>query len=255
MKTTDLSSDIFKVKSKISILFEALSADSLQYILAHSTVQTFKKNSILTQQGDFTEHIYFIINGIIRSFRSNADGDETTLTLLESGDVSMEAIIFKDEPSPVTIQTLSECQILFIPSTLIQSFSYDNKQLASNILKAVSQHCKGTLYQVDAVTTKTPIQRLGYYFLQKHIEQGSEKMDFDLPFKKSSVANHLGMTPETFSRALQNIKKLGIKIDANKICLKDAYTLCGFCDADTAHKCSVANKADCPICPMHKEQA
>ncbi|MEZ5903397.1 MAG: Crp/Fnr family transcriptional regulator [Alphaproteobacteria bacterium] len=252
---TDISPSIFFAGSKKPQLFQGLSEDSLQHILENSTLQNFPKDQILIQQGDIPEYAYFIVSGQMRSFRSNSDGNEATIRMLEAGDVCMEAVIFMGGTSPITVQTLSDTRIILIPNKFMKSFAVQDTQFANNLLRIVTHHYKNAMHQIDAMATKTPVQRVGYYFLQKHIEQGSDHMDFELPFKKSTIANHLGMTPETFSRALQQIKKIGVEIDGEIIRLKDAYALCHFCDTDTVHDCTLSNKEACPVCPMHKSTA
>ena len=188
----------------------------------------------------------------MRSFRSSSDGNEATIRMLDAGDVCMEAVIFMGGPSPITVQTLSESRLILIPNHVIKSLTLQDNKFANNLLKIVTLNYKDAIRQIDAMAIKNPVQRVGYYFLQKHLEQGSDHMEFELPFKKTTIANYLGMTPETFSRALNQIKKLGIEIDGDVILLKDAYALCHFCDSDTANECSIENKKDCPICPMRK---
>lgn len=252
---TEISPKIFSASSKKPQLFQGLREDTLQNILENSTLQNFKKDQILIQQGDMPDYAYFIVSGQMRSFRSNPNGNETTIRMLEAGDICMEAVIFMGSPSPITVQTLSDTRLILIPNKFMQSLAMQDTQFTNNLLKIVTHHYKNAMHQIDAMANKTPVQRVGYYFLQQHIEQGSNNMDFELPFKKAIIANHLGMTPETFSRALKQIKKTGIKVDGETINLKDAYALCHFCNADTAHECTLSNKEDCSICPMHKATA
>lgn len=249
---TDISPSIFSASSKKPQLFQGLSEEALQNILANSTLQNFKKDQILIHQGDVPNYAYFIVSGQMRSFRSNSDGDEATIRLLEIGDVCMEAVIFMGGTSPINVQVLSDSRLILIPNRFMKSFALQDTQFANNLLKIVTHHYKNAMHQIDAMATKTPIQRVGYYFLQKHIQQGSDNMAFELPFKKSTIASHLGMTPETFSRTLNQIKKTGIKINGETIKLKDAYSLCHFCDSDTAHDCTLFNKENCPVCPINK---
>lgn len=250
----EITPKIFSATSKKPQLFQGLSEDALQHILENSTLQDFKKDQILVHQGDTPAHVYFILEGLIRSFRSNSEGGEATIRMLGAGDTCMEAVIFMGSPSPITVQTLSDAHLILIPEKFMKSFTLQDTQFANNLLKIVTHHYKNAMHQIDAMATKTPVQRVGYYFLQQHMEQGSDHMDFELPFKKSTIANHLGMTPETFSRALLQIKKTGVEIDGEVIRLQDAYALCHFCDPDTAHNCTLSNKEECPACPMHKSE-
>ncbi len=234
-------------------LFTGLSEEALQKILKNSTLQSYKAGQLLVQQGDEPSHVYFIVEGHIRTLRTNKDGDEATIRMLGKGDVCMEAALFMGGPSPIAVQVAEDAQLMLISGNFIKKFVLQDHQFATNLLKIVTHYYKTAIHQIDSMAIKTPVQRVGYYFLQKHIEQGADNMEFELPFKKSTIANHLGMTPETFSRALGEIKKMGVEVKGEKIRLKEAYALCHFCDLEAAHECMLSTKEDCPHCPLHSE--
>lgn len=241
--------------SKKPGLFQGLSENSLQEILEISVLQNYKSGRVIVQQGDEPTYVYFIVEGHVRTLRTNIDGDEATIHMLEPGDTCMEAVLFMGGPSPIAVQVTENSRLMLIPGSFIKKFVLQDHQFAANLLKIVTHHYKNAIYQIDAMAIKTPIQRIGYYFLQKHMEQGANNMEFELPFKKSTIANHLGMTPETFSRALGQIKKMGIEVKGEKIRIKEAYALCHFCDLDAAHECTLSNdeKKECPHCPLHTQ--
>ena len=241
----------FAKLSKKPQLFAGLREKALREILESSTLQDYKAGHVLVQQGDEPTHVYFVIEGRVRTLRTNEDGDEATIRMLEQGEICMEAVLFMGGPSPIAVQIVEDAQLMLIPGDFVKRFVLQNHQFATNLLKIVAHHYKTAMHQIDAMATKTPVQRVGYYFLQKHMEQGSDNMEFELPFKKSIIANHLGITPETFSRALSQIKKMGIKVEGEKIRLKDAYTLCHFCDLDSAYHCTLSIKESCLHCPTH----
>lgn len=234
-------------------IFQNLSETALQEILQNSTLQNYESGLTIVQQGDYPEYVYLIIEGSVRTLRTSVDGGEATIRMLKSGDICMEAVTFMGGISPIAVETVENSRLMLIPVNFVRKFVLQDHQFAANLLEIVTHHYKNALHQIDAMAVKTPVQRIGYYFLQQHIEQGSDDMDFVLPFKKSTIANHLGMTPETFSRALSQIKKMGIEVEGEKIRMKEAYALCHFCDLDSAHECTFSNKEECSQCPMHGE--
>ncbi len=231
-------------------LFDGLAEDSLQKILAHSLIQDFDAAQLLVQQGDVPEGVYLVIEGSVKTLRLNEDGEEATIRMLEAGDTCMEAVLFMGGPSPISVQTLTKCKLLMIPERVVRSHVLDDAQFAVNILRIVTHHYKNAMHQIDAMQIKSPLQRIGYYFLNKHLEAGHENLEFTLPFKKQIIANYLGMTPETFSRALKQMQSLGIHVDDDVIRMKDAFSLCHFCDSDTASLCPRHND-NCNDCPLH----
>ncbi len=234
-------------------LFKNLAENTLQQILDCSNIQSFNAGHLIVQQGDAPKYLYLVISGHVRTYRTNPNGAEVTIRMLEIGETCMEAAIFMNGPSPIAIQTTEASKLLLVPANFIKSLVLKDTQFANNMLKIVTYHYKNAIHQIDAMAIKTPVQRVGYYFLQQHIEQGANNMAFELPFKKSMIANHLGMSPETFSRALIHIKERNIDIKGDKIILKDVFALCHFCDQELAHECTASHKKTCSHCPVYSE--
>ncbi len=227
-------------------IFEGLNIDFMQDMFKHSAIHNYSANNILIRQGDATSYIYVIIKGNLRTLRANKDGNETTINLLKEGDTYMASAIFTDEPSPMSVQILKDAQILLIPINFVKNNIKKEPQFAANLIKIITRHYKTTINQIDNISIKSPVQRIGYYLLERYLECDSNKnLSFQLPFKKSIIANHLGMTPETFSRALSEIRKIGIDVKGEKVILKDAFTLCNFCDLDLEYICNKNNKTKC----------
>jgi CRP-like cAMP-binding protein len=231
-------------------LFENLSESALQYLLQHSVMKNYDADQLLVQQGDTAESLIFLIEGSIRTFRISEAGAEATIRMLSPGDTCMEAVLFMSGTSPVNVQTMSAAQVVEIPKRIVKTLTLENSQFSYNLLRIVTRHYKNAMHQVEAINTKVPLQRIGYYFLEKHIEQGHENLELKLSYKKQDVANYLGMTPETFSRALKKMQDMGITIEDDKILMRDSFALCHFCDSDTAASCPRSGGEDCPHCPL-----
>lgn len=232
-------------------LFHNLSEQALGRLLSNAVVKSYAANTLLIEQGSRPDYIYLVLSGAVKTLRLDAEGNEAIIRLLEPGDTCMEAVLYMNIPSPITVQTTSKADILHIPYAAIRQMVLCENQLSQNLLAIIARHYKNAIHQVDAMSIKSPVQRLGYYLLIKHLEKGGSSTSFELPFKKSTIANYLGMTPETFSRALKEVKKLGIDTDGDTITLKDTFALCTFCDTDTASLCGKEDKTDCLNCPIY----
>lgn len=228
-------------------IFQNLSEDSIQALLSNSQIQNVPAQQDIVRQGDNPEHLYLILEGSIKTLRYGADGGEATIRMLKSGETFMDAVIFMGGKSPVHAIAIEDSRLLLIPAATVRHHAIHDAQFACNLLKIVTRHYKNAMQQIDSIITKTPAERLGYYLLKLHLEQGSDSMDVSIPFQKSTIANHLGMTPETFSRALGQMKKMGMDVDQDKLTMHDAFVLCHFCDPDTAHSCPRFETDQCPL--------
>ena len=69
-----------------SELFSGLPVDLCSEIIAHSQRRSFARDQFLLHQGDVPRYTAFILKGNLITLRSNAEGDETVIRLLGSGE-------------------------------------------------------------------------------------------------------------------------------------------------------------------------
>ncbi len=227
-------------------LFRGLSPESLEFLLSRAHTNLYQAHEEIIRQGEDPRSLFLILSGQVKTVRYNAEGQETTIRMLQAGETFMDAIIFMGGGSPVNAVAIENCELLCIPTATVRAHILRDPQFASNLLHIVTNHYKNAMQQIDNISIKTPVERLGYYLLRQHLEQGADSLEFNLPFQKSMIANHLGMTPETFSRALAQIKKSGIDIEQKHISMRDIFALCHFCDPDLSAMCPRSNSSECP---------
>ena len=226
-------------------LFQGLSTENLRRLLSNAGVGSFPAGAEIVRQGDTANFLYFIISGGVKTIRYSTNGLEATLRMLTAGETFMDAVIFMDGNSPINAQTTEKSILLMIPSETVRRHALHDPQFALNLLKIVTRHYRDSLQQIDGIVTKTPVERLGRYFLKLHLDQKKDSMEIELPFQKAVIANHLGITPETFSRALLQIRKMGVDAEKETLTLHNFHVLCRFCDLDLAQTCARRNTGKC----------
>jgi len=230
--------------------FADLSDDQFQNVLGGGTIKTCPDGHILVHQGDPPSHMFFVLEGQLRTLLTNEDGREVTLRLLDPGVSCMGTVLFMGGLSPVTVETVGEVRIFQLPGHFVKNLVLQHPPFATSMIGIIATNYRGAIEQIDTVTLRTPLQRIGHYLLVEHILSGSKNLMFELRFKKSLIASHLGMTPETLSRAFRKMRQYGITIDGQTVRLKDAFVLCHFCDLNTKESCPFRNNPDCPFCDI-----
>jgi CRP-like cAMP-binding protein len=229
-------------------LFKDLREDALGFILRHAVIKNEPEGKTIVRQGEFPQFLYLILSGAVQTVRTTADGKETPVRLMAADETFMDDVIFMDSPSPISARTAEPSTILLIPAAMVRKMVTQNGNFAFNMLQITAGFYKKAIHQIENVTAKSPVQRVGYYLLNAYLEQGNpQATTLRLPHKKSAIASHLGMQPETLSRALAQIKKMGVDIDRETIELKDVYALCLFCDTDAAGQCKKLGTPGCTI--------
>ncbi len=174
------------------------------------------------------------------------DGEESVMQMVGPGKPIIETSILLNSPFPASAQATNNAKILSIPASIIRESIKDNQNLARNMLASMANQSKDLINQLGQLTLKTAKQRVGWFLLNLLLKDNKQSNNINLPYDKSLIASYLGMKPETFSRVLQSLKddeELDIK--RNVITLSDAFSLCQYCDGETASKCVHHNSDKC----------
>jgi CRP/FNR family transcriptional activator FtrB len=86
--------------------------------------------------------------------------------------------------------------------------------------------------QVKNLKLRSSVQRVGCYLLTLSKRQGTPGQAV-LPYEKNLIASELGITRESFSRALANLEQAGIRVNGQTIMIVDATRLATACQPDS----------------------
>lgn len=227
-------------------LFRGIDEAILDDLLRTSTIKKYNKGNLLFLQGEQPNRLYIILNGWVKIYKGNANGDETILQMLTSGDMILESAVFLNASYPLNAQVTKESTILSLPAPIIREQVKANNSLALNVLNGMSLHSQILIQDIESIRLKSAVDRVGWFFLRLLIEQGTITNRVELPYDKSLIASYLDMKPETFSRTLQKFKRRGFDIKKDVVILPTVNSLCGFCDSDAGSVCTRHGTAECP---------
>lgn len=227
-------------------LFAGIDEGTMQELLKYSRIVGHNKGAMIFMQGEQATRFYIILEGWVKLFKGNADGQESILQVMTVGETLLETVIFNNAPFPVNAQSVDTTKLLSIPASMMREKLRTNNELAINMLSNVAGRSQILISQFEQLTLKTVNQRVGWFLLKLFLENGERTKNLKLPYDKSLIAGYLGMKPETFSRTLQSLKEQGIDIDRNAVGLSDVYALCDYCDMELANRCARHGTDDCP---------
>lgn len=225
-------------------LLRHLNTAEVTLLLEKSLVVDVVEGEQLIHEGDEATSLFFILDGALVTTRTGIQGEEIFIRLLGRGECCMDAVIFMEEKSPIGVKAIGHSSVLKIPSKSIKILSEKSTTFSNNLVKMLAHFYKESMLQIDNVTIKDSKSRVGYYLLRAYLAGEQNTNHFVLKFKKTVIANYLGMKPETFSRMLKEIqtKDHAVTIHGAEVTLTDSNSLCHFCDATTKNVC--LNKVD-----------
>jgi CRP-like cAMP-binding protein len=210
-------------------LYNALPPTARADLLERCRVRNLVRGECLFQQGDLAETLFMVLEGWIKVFRLSAEGGEVVLHVFHAGETFAEPAAFGLGRYPATAEAATSGRVLVIPAAALMAEVDRSPGLAMKIIATLSQRLHGLIADTESRHFHSTAHRVGAFLLDCAPATSSQTASFDLPYDKALVAARLGMTPESFSRALAKLKPHAVKSQGSRIYLDNIKLLKDFC--------------------------
>ncbi len=211
-------------------LFSELSEEDLRRLAEGSRVAEHPRGHSLFLHGDPASSFYLVTEGCVSVFRDTPDGSRTVLHIAHPGETFAEAAALKFGFYPASAEAASDSVLIEIPATAFGEVLRRDPDLALKVIGSLSIRLRMLVEEVEQLTVKNASQRVGGFLLELAGETQCNQVTVALPYEKALVAAKLGMKPESLSRALANLRRVGVESTRGaQIHIHDVSGLHEFC--------------------------
>jgi CRP/FNR family transcriptional regulator, dissimilatory nitrate respiration regulator len=193
-------------------VFSGLTPPALAPLLEGAIARSFGRQTLLFLQGEPATRFFVVLEGWVRLYRQTPQGQEITIAVFGRGDSFAEAVVLQMMPFPVSAQTIAESRLLVIPAEGFLSHLRDSTELCFKVMAAMSRRLRDLVSQLESVSSRSTVQRLALFILRL-CDKEAGTCRVDLPLDKNLIAARLGMQPETLSRGLAKLRRVGVETD------------------------------------------
>ncbi len=184
-----------------SFFFGGLSREIIAAIAKTGRTESFGRDEIIFLEGDRGEKFFFLIEGLVKIFKSADNDREVVLRHIRPGEMFGEVILFESESYPVSSMTMRESRLFTLTrSDFMKLFMEEEfrKFFTGNIFRKLR-------YLADRVAflNAYDVEERFFLFIDEHYGL-KERIEIDL--SKSEIADGIGTIPETMSRLLSRLK-------------------------------------------------
>jgi len=202
-------------------LFEGLPDSQLQELAAISRVRNYKKGEPVFFEGEEGAGFFVVLTGRVKVFKASPEGKEQILHMFEKGECFGEVAVFTGQGYPANAQSESKSSLLYFPRAGFVELIRKEPSLALNMLAVLSMRLRRFAGLIEGLSLKEVPGRLAAYLLFLS-EKEKDARDLKLDISKGQLASLLGTIPETLSRILNKMNRLGlIESDGSRISIID----------------------------------
>ncbi|UOQ44320.1 Crp/Fnr family transcriptional regulator [Halobacillus salinarum] len=173
--------------------FSDLSESELVKLTEDVPVAAFKKGTILLHQGDVPHKCYFVLQGCVRQYAVDANGNENTYNFFtEEQSVTIFNQHTPDKVSPYSLSCLEDCTLVAGDLSTEQE-AYDMHPVLEAMTRKMIQADMGAMRDdFSSFISSTPEER--YQALM------AKRPDLVDRVPQYQLASYLGIKPESLSR-------------------------------------------------------
>jgi len=207
---------------KSILYFSALGFAELESISKLVFEKTADRAEMVLLEGESPENLYFVASGVVKVFKTSAEGKEQILSIVRPGESFNDVPIFDGGPNPVSAQAMGTVLLYGIKKNDMEAILRNHPQIALNVIKVLARRVRHLVSLVEDLSFKHVIGRVAK-ILFEHI--GGE-IGRGPRLTQQEMAAMAGTAREVVGRSLKALEEEGaIKLDRHRIIITDKEAL------------------------------
>ncbi|MBU3029167.1 helix-turn-helix domain-containing protein [Paracoccus marinaquae] len=200
-------------------IFANMAEPSFDAMMQAAYAQEFPAQLQLVRQGGRADFLHVLVEGTVELF-AEWNGHDTTMAILRPVTSFILAACMRDAHYLMSARTLQPSRIVLIPAVDIRETFRRDPDFAVDAANELASAYRSMVRHAKSLKLRNSRERLAAYLLRLSAENGGAA-GFMLPHEKRLLASHLGMTPESLSRAFRALSDHGVHIQGMRVTLTD----------------------------------
>jgi CRP-like cAMP-binding protein len=197
-------------------MFNGLQRDELLKFAELTRERTYPKGSVILFQGDPGDSLYVLRQGRAKVVLIGEDGREVILGVLEPGAHFGELALIDDQPRSAHVIAMEDSQLLILRREDFRRRVEANPSVAWALLTELSRRLRRADQKIGGLVLLDVPGRISRLLLDLSAESDSGAID--KPLTHQTIAQMIGASRETVSRAMKEFQEEGlIRVERRRI--------------------------------------
>jgi CRP/FNR family transcriptional regulator len=182
--------------------------------------KTFPANEILMRKGQYIRSTMLVLNGLIKVYREDDEGNEFLMYYLKPGEACALSLVCaaKHEASPIMAKTVVETDVMMVPVDTMSEWMSKFKSWYQFVIETYRTRFDELLATLDNVAFRSMDERLEFYLKRAKEAQQTTLLNIS----HQEIAQELNTSREVVSRLLKKMEQKGlVGLQRNAIELKN----------------------------------
>lgn len=188
-----------------------LDAPTLAGLRSLGTMQRLRPEQAVFHEGDPAKRVFMVTMGSLKLYTLLADGRRQVTGFMFPGDFLGISV---DEDYAFTVEALGDSELWWFSREVFDRFLSEHPQVERELYRLAAHELAEAQRQMVLLGRKSAAERLASFFMsllaRAERASGAQVTSFDLPMSRIDIADYLGLTKETVSRMLADLRGRGL---------------------------------------------
>jgi CRP/FNR family transcriptional regulator len=192
-----------------SVVCGGLEAPAVDRVLSMLTIKTFAPKQTIFYEEDPAEHVYELIEGVLKLYKLMPDGRRQITGFAYPGDyigLSWHGCYV------YTTEAITPAKLTRYPRTKFERLADEIPAIGARLLSLANTELVSAQTKILWLGRKTATEKVTSFLLwlsDLNQERGKDPEWLDLPMQRGDIADYLGLTKETVSRTFSHLQRIG----------------------------------------------
>jgi len=207
---------------KSSPYFSGLSDTALSSLTRYFSEKKADRGEILVYEGEPAEALFLVISGVVKVFKTSADGKEQIFGIIRPGETFNDVPVLSGGKNLISAGAMSPVLLNGIKKKDMETIIKENPQVALNVVHVLSRRVQELVSLVEDFSFRHVSGRVAKILLEYALDVSSGRPRLT----QQEMAAMIGTAREMVGRSLKSLEKEGaIRIERNRIIITNQKTL------------------------------
>ena len=202
--------------------FTGLEQNELETIKQYLFEKKAVRGEILVFEGEPADTLFFVVEGVVKVFKTSTDGKEQILQIIRPGESFNDVPVFTGNNSLASAEAMSDVLLYTVKKNNLAGIIRDNSRVSLNVIQILSERVQQLVSLVEDLSFRHVTGRVAKVLL----EYAGDGTDERPRLTQQEMAAMAGTAREVVARSLKALEGEGlIKMERHRIIITDRKAL------------------------------
>jgi CRP-like cAMP-binding protein/CheY-like chemotaxis protein len=189
------------------LLMESTGSETMKTMVENRSINVYKKKQIIYKEGNHPTQLYYVLNGKIKTYRSNDDGKELVTDLYSTGDFLGHVALLQGGVYKESAEAIDDCELAIIPRKEFEELLHNSKEVSQKFISLLAKNVADKEHHLLSLAYNSLRKKVADALVTlKNKYQDPQKEGFSIDISRENLANIAGTATESLIRTLSDFK-------------------------------------------------